>query len=504
MALAEITLDQKPTWERAVLFLFPTIELEGTLWQNLWDEERRQQFKIRMRFVWLIAAVGYIAHFFLVDMPAEVKPLPLWAIYRFGLATCFLAGSFLTFTRFVENRSWYWIPYALITLVGCYLQALSMLWDPRVPVFFSFILPAMMVAILGFGLVPSLFFVSMIFSLQWQPLHQAMSSDPEGARMIVSAFIAELVWTILVRSGYSKDVQTFIKRQLLIQERQKVIEGQKELTNQLKGFVPAEIFDRIVTYNKKHRMTITQATDEVIRPRKKRVACIHSDIRSFTRDSKDIDAYLLDRAIPNIRLITEIAESRRGIARLVGDLILTYFDQDDPMFSLLLAVDCGMQISDSNNSFNHMHQEGGAHDIRRNVIISFGTCIVGNIGATDHAREITPLGPPVNLINRIDTLLKNDHETLRINLNNSIIITKQAAEALRTIVPQLEIHTHRLDETNLAIRDFPEERQICSVPCTEHNKQWVRNTLSRFEIALTKDTRSHETVDSEQSFKYAV
>lgn len=487
------------------MFLFPTIELEGTLWQNLWDEERRQQFKMRMRFVWLIAAVGYVAHFFLVDMPAEVKPLPLWATYRFGLAACFLACSLLTFTRFIENRSWYWVPYAFMTLVGCSLQAVSMLWDPRVPVFFSFILPAMMVAILGFGLIPSLFFISAIFALQWEPLHQAMSSDPEGARLIVSAFLAEIVWTILVRSGYSKDVQTFIKRQLLIQERQKVIEGQKELTNQLKGFVPSEIFNRIVTFNKKHRMTMTQATDEVIRPRKKMVACIHSDIRSFTRNSKDVDSYLMDRAIPNIRLITEIAESRRGIARLVGDLILTYFDQEDSQFSLLLATDCGMRISESNNSFNHISQDGSAdHDIRRNVIISFGTCIVGNIGATDHAREITPLGPPVNLINRIDTLLKNDRESLSINLNNSLIITKNAAESLRALVPQLEIYSHVLDGTHLAIRDFPEERQIFSVPCTESNKQWVRDALSRFETDLTKDARSHETVDSEQSFKYAV
>lgn len=504
MALAELTFERKPSWERAVLFLFPTIELEGTLWQNLWDEERRQQFKIRMRIVWLIGAIAYVLHFFLVDMPAEVKPLPLWITYRFGLATCFMVGALLTYTRFVESTRLYWLPYAAMSIMGCYLQAASMLWDPRVPFFFSFVMPAIVVALLGFGLVPSLFFVSSIFALQWEPMRQAMSDNPEGIRMIVSAFLAEVVWTILVRSAYAKDVQTFIKRQLLIQERQKVIEGQKELTNQLKGFVPSEIFDRIVTYNKKHRMTITQATDEVIRPRKKIVACIHSDIRSFTRNSKNIDAYLLDRAIPNIRLITEIAESRRGIARLVGDLILTYFDQEDPLFSLLLAVDCGMQISENNNSFNDRNENHEHQDIKRNVIISFGTCIVGNIGATDHAREITPLGPPVNLINRIDTLLKNDRDTLKINLNNTIIITKNTAESLQAIVPGLEIQTHTLEGTDLVIRDFPEERQICSLPCTEVNKQWIRETLSRFEVELTKEKSGHENPENEHSFKYAV
>lgn len=188
----------------------------------------------------------------------------------------------------------------------------------------------------------------------------------------------------------------------------------------------------------------------------------------------------------------------------MGDLILTYFDQEDPLYSLLLAIDCGLKISDSNNSFNQLHHDAAHQDIRRNVIISFGTCIVGNIGATDHAREITPLGPPVNLISRIDTLLKNDHEKLRLNLNNALIITKNAAVSLRSTVPELEIHEHSLDDTDLVIRDFPEEREIFSVPCTEDNKQWVHDTLSSFENALTKEKAGHDIVESEQTFKHAV
>lgn len=290
--IAEVTFERKPAWERAVLFLFPTIELEGTLWQNLWAEERRQQFKLRMRYLWLLTGLVYIAHFFFVDIPAGVQDIQLWASYRFGIAALSFAGALFTFTKLIEVRRWYWLPYIAIGLTTSFFMAHSMLWDPRVPVFFAFVIPAMFVTVFGFGLVPSLMFVTTAFALQWPSLQRAMASDLEASHVIISGFVVELAWTILIRGSYSKDVETFIKRQLLIQERQKVIEGQKELTNQLKGFVPSEIFNRIVFYNKKHRMTMTQATDEVIRPRKTMVACIHSDIRSFTRDSKDIDAYL--------------------------------------------------------------------------------------------------------------------------------------------------------------------------------------------------------------------
>lgn len=479
-------VEKKPTWERVVLFLFPTIELEGTLWQSLWREERRQGFKLRMKIVCLVTAIAYALHYFLVEGPANAQPAHLWKLFRFGTAGLFFGGFLAAqFTKFIQESRFYWLPYTLLGFYISYMQSQAMLWDSRVPFVFAIVLPVIMVMVFAFSILPSILFLGLTYVAIFPNMAQALAADPEGVRTIISGFNVGITTVAFLRSGFAKDVQTFIRRQELIQERQKVIEGQKELTDQLKGFVPAEIFGRIITLNRRHRLSMVQAMDEVIRPRKKVVACIHSDIRSFTLNSKNLDTYLLDRAIPNIRLMTEIAESRRGISRLVGDLILTYFDQDNPTDSLLLAMECGFEISARNEQFNSGHDVD--FGIKRNVIVSFGTCIVGNIGAVNHAREITTLGPPVNLINRIDALVKNNSSSFGVDLNHSVILTKQAADVLQTAVPGLLIAFHDLPKLGLAVRDFPEETMIASVTTAPEARELIRTAIQNMKPRVDED-----------------
>ena len=76
-------------------------------------------------------------------------------------------------------------------------------------------------------------------------------------------------------------------------------------------------------------MSVIQATDEVLRPRNKMISCLFTDIRNFTNSSKDLDKYLSRAAIPNIKLITSIADRNGGISRVIGDLVLAYYDDYD-------------------------------------------------------------------------------------------------------------------------------------------------------------------------------
>lgn len=469
--------ERRPRWERLLLWLFPVLELEGTTWRDNWLEERRQQFRTSMRIFTLFAAAFYIVQFFTIDIPAGVEPLSLWLQYRMGMALLCLGGCALTFWQdFVSSRAAR-PTYLGILLVMSYFLALSKTWDPRVPLFVVVVIPPLLTIFYSMSMLLSVATELVIYTMQYQVLLPILANDPEQLRVMMSTAIVALTIVGAFRSGYAKDVQAFIKRQLLIQERQRVIEAQKELTHQLKGFVPTEIFNRIVSFNSKHRMSITQATDEVIRLRKKTIACIYSDIRSFTKHSKDVDAYVLERSIPNIRLMTEIADSHRGICRLVGDLILAYFDQDEPDVSLLLAINCGFEMVEQNQNFNAHNQN--AKSIQRNVIIAFGHSIVGNIGATDSAREITSLGPPINLSNRIDALLKSLTEQGKIELNNHLVLSSSAARQLLALAPGLDRRQIAIGTGDLTVRDFPEEQSLLLVPTTAANLQMIQQVMKQ-------------------------
>src|SRR5262249_43308259 len=139
-----------------------------------------------------------------------------------------------------------------------------------------------------------------------------------------------------------------------------------------------------------------QSMDEALRPKLETVACLYSDIRRFTQQSKDLSGFLLRSALPNIRYCTDVVESCGGIPRLIGDLIFAYFDGENPEASLLAAMRAGFSLVEINEELNRAATSG--FEVHRFVVLSYGEAMVGNIGAQYGSREITALGPPVNIL----------------------------------------------------------------------------------------------------------
>ena len=73
-------------------------------------------------------------------------------------------------------------------------------------------------------------------------------------------------------------------------------------------------YKRILDQHQQAKMSVVQATDEVLRPRNKFISCLFTDIRNFTNSSNDLDQYLSGSAIPNIKLITSITDKNGGIS----------------------------------------------------------------------------------------------------------------------------------------------------------------------------------------------
>ncbi len=72
--------------ERLLHALFPSLLLEGTPWANVWEEKERREHLTLLRYVFSLAPIAYIGHYYLVDVPMDLEPRAVWFNYRMGLA----------------------------------------------------------------------------------------------------------------------------------------------------------------------------------------------------------------------------------------------------------------------------------------------------------------------------------------------------------------------------------------------------------------------------------
>jgi class 3 adenylate cyclase len=75
-----------------------------------------------------------------------------------------------------------------------------------------------------------------------------------------------------------------------------------------------------------------------------------------------------------------------------------------------------------------------ALQIKRYILISFGSAVVGNIGGTDGAWDITVLGTPANVLSRLDLVTKQTEFAQAVG-DHRIVLTREAAEMLKRRIP---------------------------------------------------------------------
>ena len=298
-------------------------------------------------------------------------------------------------------------------------------------------------------------------SLQWPSLMEAGLPTPPA----ISASVVTLVLILAARSAYTSDIKYFLLSQQNLAAQKRNIELNIEFTDRIKSFIPGEIARRLEALLSERDVTVLQAIDEVLRPRKKNICCLFSDIRGFTEASKDVDAFVGNMVIPNVKDCTLAIDQHRGIPRKIGDLVFAYFDDDNALQNLTRCLAAAIEISKINRSTN---EANGEQNLSRYILLSCGDALVGNIGGFDSSVEITALGSPVNFLSRVDEVTKT--ETLAGLLRSGdIIMSEEFYESVSNIVNLSRAEHLHLPTLGESLRNFPETENLYLLRPTKLN-----------------------------------
>ena len=205
--------------------------------------------------------------------------------------------------------------------------------------------------------------------------------------------------------------------------------------------------------------------------RKKNIVCLFSDIRNYTNSTKNIDNFLDRSAIPNIKLITSITDKNNGISRLIGDLVLAYFDDESFEKNITQSFLSATSICIENNAYNIDLSD----DLRINrfVILTSGEAIVGNIGSLDHSREITAMGPCVNFTERLDRITKHSSFQAIVPFD-SIVMDLEMAESIQKSFEDVPVEYFDIATRNLFIQNYEEIEKIAFIDVIK----WMKSKKS--------------------------
>ncbi len=347
---------------------------------------------------------------------------------------------------------WFRLPAIIASWCICQAQAYVALWHGLESWVFCYILIALVIIPLRMTALMSSLFVILTVSTQAPILIEAGIPNT----YIYTGAMVSLLFVVVVRSSYLAEVRTFLIDQENIAAQKKIIELNLDFFERIRSFIPRVIAERMEDYVERARMTVLEASIEVLSPRKMDVACLFSDIRGFTQGSKDLDAFIGESVMPEVKACSDAVERYRGIPRKIGDLIFAYFDDPNVSTNVVCSVLGGMEIARLNHDMN---ATSSTVEIHRYVLISAGE-------ALDSSIEITALGSPVNYLSRVDEITKTPLVKSKLEPGD-LILCERSSRIISDLVPDLEIARIELD--GLTIRDFPEVTCIYSLKATDSN-----------------------------------
>ena len=325
--------------------------------------------------------------------------------------------------------------------------------------------------ILRTSVVKSSGYALVVMAFQWPVLMEAGVPVP----VALSAGGVTILSLIIIRASYLAEIKYFLLSQQNIDTQRRNIELNIEFTDRVKSFIPGEIANRLERHLQDRNTSVIEAIYEVLRPRKQNIACLFSDIRGFTEGSKDLDAFIRDSVLPNVKESTNAIEIYGGIPRKIGDLIFAYFDHKSTHLNLIRSILAGLEIARINEDQN---ADRSNPNIERYILISTGEAIVGNIGGFDSSVEITALGSPVNYLSRVDELTK--HPKLReLLVSSDLIICNTSLKLLHEIDVVPNVTSIDLSELGLSIRNFHEQTIIHTMRPTTENRQLFSDLYKR-------------------------
>ena len=452
--------------ETAITYLFPTILLEGKPWRSMWEDKERQTFILVCRFFFFGAACLYIGHFFFYDIPMGLEPIERWFAFRISMTTLGLATFGFYLTPLARSQ-FHKIPAIFTCWAFCYTQAMITTWWDGTPWLFSFLFVAITTSVIRLSPLNSVIFATLAISTQVPFL--ASTGVPFSS--LISAGIITLLLLVVLRSSHIADIKNFVLNQENIAAQKQIIELNIEFADRIRAFIPKVIAKRLEDYVVQNRLTVLQATVEVLKPRRTNVACLYSDIRGYTQGSKNLEAFVTQSVLPEMKACSDKVEEYSGIPRKVGDLIFAYFDDESKKRNTIRALIAGIEISRLNHDMNATITQS---KIRRYILISSGDAIVGNLGGLNSSIEITALGSPVNFLSRVDDLTKNEVMAKLLNPGD-IVICKETHSIVSTLGVKLDYDEINLRSLGLTIRDFPETSVLFRIQPNDLNYKKLQN-----------------------------
>ena len=438
--------------DRAIRTLMPTVALEGTGWLSAWLDKDRKDFLVVARVMYPLISLAYVLHFFMFDRPMKLEPTQLWMSFRFSMAALAAVLFLLYLSPSFTATRYYKAPAMLAGLVFCYFQGRVLVWYDQSVYFYCFGFAIVATILLRSTVTKSVGYAALLLAVQWNSFHEAAIGEP----LLYSATAITLIFVVFARSGYAAELRYFIAEQKNTESQRKLIELNIDFTDRLKAFLPKRISQRLSSYIERNNMTVLQAIEEVLHPKQRIVACLFSDIRGFTQSTKKSDDFLRELVLPNVKECTRAIEENGGIPRKIGDLIFAYFDEVDPVRNLLGCIRAGLAISRINDV---MISRPEVAPIRRHVLISTGSAMVGNLGGFDSSIEITALGNPVNFLSRVDEITKHPRIKPLLSVKDLILDTPSAS-ILRKACPDMELRRIELPQFQVSLRDFEDVRDL--------------------------------------------
>ena len=459
-----------------VFYLLPHWRLYSTPWMNLWQENQKRSYVSVIRFSLVVFILTYIGHHYFVDVPLGLAAEKKWLYYRFGVAGAGFFCFMLTFyTPFTNHVKYYKSPVVVLGIATGFLQTLSMTWYNQVPYFWGIAIPIIFAAILKMSALNSIIYCALIYALQFNHYLTAGVDFP----LAIGACLTGVVFVAIIKRNMATEVANFIEQQSKIEVERKLVESKKEMVEQVQGFLPKVINERIIKNIEENKMSVVQAIDEELRPKQKMISCLYSDIRSFTKLSKN-PAFISESVVPDTHEAISIVEEYNGIPRTIGDLVFSYFDEPKIQLNVIRTVLAAYDIFEA----TQLRNKGKSSDqiIKRFLIMTVGEAIVGNIGGARSAREITALGSCVNKSARLDEYTKFD-EVKNIISTKGILMDQNSYFILADYVEPKSFKNIKLDSLTNKIRDFESDEVVWYL---EFNASMIHELQSQLDEFIKK------------------
>jgi len=196
------------------------------------------------------------------------------------------------------------------------------------------------------------------------------------------------------------------------------------------------------------REVVRDRDGELLRPRRRLVTVLFSDIRGFTTISESLPPEQVDEMLREyLTVMTEVVFRHRGtIDKYIGDGIMALYNapREDAEHALN-AIRTALEFQERAIPFSARWQAKLGVPIRCGVGINSGEAIVGSLGSKQR-NEYTAIGDPVNLAARLESVTKD--------YGVPIIVSEYTYEFVKGRFPTRELDTVTVKGKSQAVKIY--------------------------------------------------